>query len=339
VAELEWANAWALLLLAGLPVWWWCRQRRRWRRALPHSLVRFLRPHLPHRQGWRFWMVEILWSLVLLAVILALARPRWPDPQARMPIRALAWMLVVDVSGSMAEKDYFHAGQPVSRMEVARNTLRQLLSQGTATSPREDLVGLVTFAVFVQDLAPPTTNHAAILHMLERAEPISAPPESATNIGDALLTALYVLQRTAAPQRRILLLSDGEHNVPEEILRGARHPVEAAQLARALRIPIDTIRVGPDPQQVDDPRLRRDAETGRQTLRQVATLTGGIALDAPDESAFQLAVQQWDRLARPVVVRPEYYRYQEAYPWLGALALLATIAAVACECTIALRVP
>jgi Ca-activated chloride channel family protein len=198
---------------------------------------------------------------------------------------------------------------------------------------------LVTFAVFVQDLAPPTANHAAILSLLERAEPVSAPPESATNIGDALVVALRLLERSQSPGRRILLISDGEHNVPSEILPGARHPVEAAQLARSLQIPIDTIRIGPDPAALPDPRLRRDAEIGQKTLREVAAITGGIALDAPDGESLRQTLAHWDKLSRPAIERPEYYHYYELYPWLGGVSLLLLVAAITWEWRMAVRVP
>jgi Ca-activated chloride channel family protein len=333
----ELANPWALLLLAGLPVWWyWCKRRQP---ALPHSLVQFVASHLPLRRGWRYWVSQGLWSLVLATVILALARPRYPDPQARVPVRALAWILALDVSGSMAEQDYLIADRPVTRMEAAKRTVKKLVQDWSGSEHQHDLIGLVTFAVFVQDLAPPTPNHHVILQMLERAEPISAPPESATNIGDALLVSLYLLQRSELPGRRILLVSDGEHNVPEEILRGARHPVEAAQLARSLGIAIDSIRIGPDPQQLDDPRVRRDAEIGRQILRDAAELTGGIFLEAPDSAALEQALSKWVQLTRPVISQPQYYRYREAYPYLAVLALLSVMAVIAWECKSGVPVP
>ncbi|MCS7167946.1 MAG: VWA domain-containing protein [Gemmatales bacterium] len=338
---MQWAQAWALWLLLLVPIWWcWCQRRRR-RPALRHPLVQFVIPHLPRTVSWRAQVRQGLWALVLVLLILALARPRWPDPLARLPTRSLAWLLVVDISGSMAEQDFVSGGRAVARWEVARQILQDLLVGGDQHLPgrQDDLIGLVTFAVFVQDLAPPTANHAALVQLLQQAEPISTPPESATNIGDALIIALRLLGHTRAPARRILLVSDGEHNVPPEILSGARHPLEAAQLARSLGIPIDTIRIGPEPQAVADVRLRQDAEIGQQIMRQVASITGGLALEASDAPALRRAVETWDALTRPVIERPDYYQFHEAYPYLGASAVLVLLLAIFWEWRIAPLVP
>lgn len=337
----EMAHPWALIGLAVVPLWWVLRQRKYGRPALLHPLVQFAALPAHFQWSWRIVVRESLLALVMVALILAMARPRWPDPQARLPARALAWVLVVDISGSMAEYDYVPESKKLTRWDVAKQVLRKLLAGDDQefAGRRDDLIGLVTFAVFVQDLAPPTANHGAILELLDRSTPISTPPESATNIGDALILALHLLEGSAAPSRRILLLSDGEHNVPEEILAGARHPVEAAQLARSLQIPIDTIRIGPAPETLAEPRLRRDAEIGQQIMRQVASMTGGIALDAPDAEKLRFMLAEWDKLTRPVVERPEYYHYREAYPWLGGLALLMLTAAILWEWKLAMRVP
>lgn len=324
-----------------MPLWWWRNQVLAPRAALRHPLVQFVIPRLARRTSWRGWSSEVLRSLVLVLLILALAQPRWPDPEARLPSRALAWVLAVDISGSMAEEDFALDGRFVKRWQVAQQTLHDLLvgEANRLTGRRDDLIGLVTFAVYVQDLAPPTANHAALLYLLQQAEPISTPPESATNIGDALVVALRLLEHAQVPARRVLLLSDGEHNVPPEILKGARHPIEAAQLARSLEIPIDTIRIGPDPQALTDDRLRRDAETGQQIMRQVASVTGGIALEAADSDGLRRAIETWDRLNRPVHDRPDYYRYREAYPWLGGLALFVLLVSIFWERKVVLRVP
>ena len=107
------ANPVFLLLLPLVPilVWSWLRQRPA---ALRYSCTQALTP-LPtgraviaRRGGAAFR------AIALAILIVALAGPRWPDPGTRLPAEGIAIVMVVDVSGSMSEKDFDWQGEPLA---------------------------------------------------------------------------------------------------------------------------------------------------------------------------------------------------------------------------------
>src|SRR4051812_14371887 len=96
--------AYLLLLLAVPPlVWLWLRRRRS---ALRHPDVRLLDGLPGRRAGLARVGGAALRAIALAALGLALAGPRWPDLRTRIEAEGIALMMVVDVSGSMAEPDF-----------------------------------------------------------------------------------------------------------------------------------------------------------------------------------------------------------------------------------------
>jgi hypothetical protein len=134
----------------------------------------------------------------------------------------------------------------------------------------------------------------------------------------------------------LVLLSDGEHNVPPPALK----PRQAAQLAANLGVPVYTIDAGgplPDGPTSDD--AARARLQGRQALAAVAALTGGQSFAAHDAAALLRVCAAIDRLERQPVESFQYRRYAEAYPWCGAAALACLVMALALEMTVWLRGP
>ncbi len=60
----------------------------------------------------------ILRSLTLVLVVVALAGPRFPDLRTRIKTEGIAIVMLVNVSGSMAEHDFDWNGEPISRLDV-----------------------------------------------------------------------------------------------------------------------------------------------------------------------------------------------------------------------------
>ena len=52
--------------------------------------------------------------IALSCVVLAAAGPRWPDLRTRIRTEGIAIMMVTDVSGSMATKDFEWQGRSVT---------------------------------------------------------------------------------------------------------------------------------------------------------------------------------------------------------------------------------
>src|SRR5262249_2683539 len=229
------------------------------------------------------WGGAGLRALALLLLVVAVSGPRTPDLRTRIETEGVALMMVVDVSGSMAESDFEWNLRPVPRIQAVKNVFRLFVAGdtafqdgpgGTSATTFEgrptDLIGLVTFAARPEKTCPLTLSHSAVLRLLDAAEPVSVPGESETNISDALAVALYKLE-SAGPRRKVLLLlTDGEHNVVDP--RSTWTPLQAGQLAMSLGIPLYTIDAGSDTDTAEPARLK-----AKETLDQLAAMTKGEA--------------------------------------------------------------
>src|SRR5205823_434473 len=146
----------------------------------------------------------------------------------------------------------------------------------------------IAFARFPETVAPLTLSHGALLSLLDAEEPRSVPEEADTNVGDALAWGVEKLRAAGDGRKVLVLLSDGEHNVPPPALK----PRQAAQLAANLGVPVYTIDAGgpvgsPRPEgalgpsapsgrgETGDDDAARARLQGRQALAAVAALTGG----------------------------------------------------------------
>jgi Ca-activated chloride channel family protein len=329
---------WFLLALPVLALWWlWGRRQAAFRYPEAQSLAR-----LPAGGARLAEATSLILRLgVVGLLILGLSRPRWPDEQTRIPADSRALQVVLDVSGSMAEKDFLAAGEPLSRLDAARQALQWfILDAESARAARTgDMIGLLTFAARAEEVCPPTLSHSVVLRLLDEAKPLGVPPDSSTNLGDAIVEGLELLQR-ASPRRKIMLVvSDGEHNVPATVVRDALKPRPAARLAQALDVRIYTIYVGPNAPREESPTAGTSPQPGVAALRDVAALTSGRSFQAQDHAALFQVCQEIEQLEQSRIESFKYYRYHEAYPWVGLACVVLLIGRLTVEGTRWLKVP
>jgi Ca-activated chloride channel homolog len=332
------AYPWLLLLLPLAPAaaWAWLRRRRTALRFGDVNLVR----GLPAGRSRRARVGgALLRALGIAAVVVALAGPRWPDPGTRLPAEGVAIVMVLDVSGSMAERDFLWAGDQITRLDAAKRAFRLFVAGGDAAGTHlpgrgGDQVGLVAFAVVPEDTCPLTLSHDVLLDLLAAEEPRGLP-DTGTNIGDALAWALTKLDAAGDRRKVLVLLSDGEHNVPGPSLT----PRQAGQLAANRGVPIYAIDAGPPPAADATTEEAQARVAGQRSMQSAAALTGGKAFAAHDEAALVAAVREIDRLERRPVASFQYRRYTEAYPWLAVAALACFVAALGLERTTWRRAP
>ena len=309
----ELARPWAFALLPLVPLilWSW---RRRTRAAVAWPDAADLVPIAANRiDSWR----TALRALVLLATILALAGPRQAIPGERIDAEGIALMLVVDVSGSMAEEDFQQAGQKVRRIDAVKAALDDFISRRP-----QDRIGLVLFSTLPDSACPLTLDHAALKKTVDSAEPHGVPGENETNIGDAIAWGLERLR--ADPGRKALIvLSDGEHNVPAPALT----PRQAAQLAATAGVPIYAIDASPA------------TGPGRASLESAAPMTKGACFGAHDQESLAKACNEIDRLERSVATGDRARRYREAEQPLALAAFALLALALALDLGPWLRVP
>src|SRR5262245_55379027 len=164
------AFPWALLLLAALPLtlWWWRRGRAtlRFSDLRPVQTLPLGRARAAQTGG------VLLRLLALAALIIAAASPRWPDRSTRIETEGIAIAMVLDVSGSMAERDFLWEGQPVGRLEGVKKVFRRFVEGDSERLGRpSDLIMLVVFAARPETACPLTFEHDPLLRILDEQQP------------------------------------------------------------------------------------------------------------------------------------------------------------------------
>jgi Ca-activated chloride channel family protein len=312
VGPLEFAAPLALLLLLLLPAWWLLRRGR------PTTAVTFSRAGMLARAGRGGALVRRLLVglrvLALVALVVALARPRTGARAENVTSEGINIVVAFDISSSMLAEDF----QPLNRLEVAKDKIKQFVSGRAA-----DRIGLVAFAGEALTQVPLTVDYPVVLAAVDNLQ--AGQLEDGTAIGTAIATAANRLRDAPGRSRVMVLLTDGENN------RGAIDPRTAARAAAAFDIRIYTIGVGteglaPVPVGRGLFGLRyenRPVRIDEPLLRDVAATTGGRYFRARDAAALQSIYEQIDLLERAPVQTRSYLRFTERYHWPLALGLLA----------------
>jgi Ca-activated chloride channel family protein len=341
---------WLLLLLLAVPllVRLWLRQRRGTLRFPDTGLF----TGLPVGRGRRARIGgALLRALVLTLLVVAGAGPRLADFRSRVPTQGIAIGVLLDVSGSMAAKDFQWQNQPISRLDAAKQALRLFVAggdgpDGTKLNGRpNDLISVVTFATRPDSVCPLTLSHSVMLGMLEKEEPRTVPGEMMTNLSDAIALGLHRLEGARVRRRVLVLLTDGEHNVQEP--RSGWSPRRAARIAADLNVPIYTIDAGSETGSEDvpggapiSPELRAKTRAKAETaLRSIASITGGRYFEARDTRTLLDVCGEIDRLEKSAIQSFQYERYHDVSLLLGAAALALLVLLQILEHTVWLRIP
>jgi Ca-activated chloride channel homolog len=299
---------WFLLLLLALPLTvlgYVLVERRRARAAESFASPRLMPSVAPLRPGARRHLPIVAYLLALLVGTLALARP---EATVAVPEERASVMLVTDVSGSMQANDV----EP-SRMAAVRGAARDFLEQ----APEDLRVGAVAFNHVVQAVEPPRADRADTRALIGDLR-----PSGGTATGSGLATALGMLDRARDGRGKrapgaVILLSDGAST-------HGRDPLPVARDAARLRIPVYTVALGTDGgtievERPDGSRAERAVPPDRDTMRRVATVSGGrtFAADAGEE-----LVAVYDRLGSQVATREERRQVTAAFAGGAAVLLL-----------------
>jgi Ca-activated chloride channel family protein len=336
---------WCLLLalLVPLLLWYWLRRRQA---GVRHpSAMRLV--DLPRgRSRLALWTGATLRGVGLLALVIALSGPRWPDLKTRIRTEGVALAMVLDTSGSMAERDFDWFGEPVSRLDAVKRVFRLFVAggagpNGVAFEGRPtDLIGLIGFGTRPDSLCPLTLSHSVLLQTLDDEPVRTVPGESETNVSDAVTLALHRLKSAASGRKVIVLLSDGEHNVVSP--SSTWTPRQAAQIAASLSVPIYTIDAGGanysnENRPAGDTAVQREA--GIRTLRELSYISRGRYFQAQNTAQLLTVCQEIDRLERAPIESWQYRRFHEGYPWFGLGSLVCFLFALGLEMTLWRRLP
>lgn len=249
--------------------------------------------------------VLLPWSVWVL-VLLALARPQWIEPPVSRELPTRDLLLLVDLSGSMQQQDFTSAtGEQVDRLTAVKEVLGEFLSKRDG-----DRVGLVVFgdAPFLQ--APFSTDLQLSRQLLNETDIGMAGPKTA--FGDAIGLGVSLFQKSEAPAKTIIALTDGNDT------KSQVPPVEASRIARQEGIRIHTVAIG-DPTTVGEEKL--DAET----LRRVAEGTSGRYFFAGDREELNGIYEELDSIETRKVDVVSYRPKTDLFYWCLLAALLITM--------------
>ena len=313
-AAISLATPWALAGLLVIGAWLLWRRRRR-PPALIHARAELLATG-PRRGRWSARLTLALRILGLVALVVALARPRAGARAETIRGDGISIVIALDVSSSMLAEDF----QPDNRLAVAKQTIKAFIA-----GREVDEVGLVAFAGEALTQVPLTLDYPVLLAAVDNLQPHQL--EDGTAIGTGLVTSTNRLQGAKGRSRVVILLTDGENN------RGTIDPRTAGQAAQALGIRVYTIGVGTDgvaPVPVGRGVFglryeNRPVRIDEALLEDIARQTGGRYFRARDAQALRRIYEQIDQLERAPIRATRYVRFTELYQWPLALAALALL--------------
>ena len=249
------------------------------------------------------------------SLVAALAGPEITEREDVHLSRGIDIMIVLDQSPSMGAQDF----PPGNRFDTARGMIRRFVSGRSG-----DSIGLVTFGSEAVLRCPPTADYSWLLERLDELTLRELGDDTAVGMGLALAT-LHLAESTA-PDKVILLLTDGDDNA------GEIRPDTAAKLAAERNIRIYSIGIGSEG---EIPIELVDEDTGKITrgtivtdfdeeeLRELSEATGGGYWRANSPGALETVFQAVDSLEsveRRVSVRVTTRPMQR--PFIIAAALL-----------------
>jgi Ca-activated chloride channel family protein len=189
------------------------------------------------------------------------------DPPIEKVLPARDLLLALDLSQSMDTRDFRDpTGRRIARVDAVRTVVGDFIEKRPG-----DRIGLVLFGDAPYTQVPFTLDHAILRSMLTGMVPGMAGPRTA--LGDSIGLAIKLFQRSQAPEKLLILLTDGNDTA-------SRMPPErAAAIAAQEKVRIHTVAIG-------DPQASGEDKVDIATLRKVANATGGRYFFGQDQAAL-----------------------------------------------------
>jgi Ca-activated chloride channel family protein len=316
-SALSFARPWLLLLLLAIPLLAYLRGKRGPAAALTFSSTTTLRgigKQSTSRAG------KLLRTLVLAALaifVIALARPQLGKSLTQFEASGIDIMLVLDVSGSMLNKDFTIGGEPATRLDAVREVTRKFIE-----GRPNDRIGMIAFGTQPYVVSPMTLDHEWLLQNLERVR-IGLVEEN-TAIGSAMAAAGNRLNDKRSKSRAIVLLTDGDNNA------GKIPPNAAAEALRTLHINFYAIGIGtngiapvpaagPGGHALTDPMGNIVYVNGRVSfneagLKEIARIADGKFFRAADTRSLEEIYRDIDKMEKSTVTVKKYQQYRDLFP-------------------------
>ena len=326
--------AYFLLLLLLIPyiIWYILRGRR----SEPSMRVSSTRMYATMPKSYKVYLRHapfVLRMIALALLIVVLARPQSTDHWQSSEVEGIDIMLAVDVSTSMLAEDL----KP-NRVQAARNVALEFIKR------RENYnIGLTIFAGEAYTQCPMTSDHAALLNLLNGIDcnmAMRGTLEDGTAIGMGIANAVTRLKDSKAKSKVIILLTDGTNN------RGDISPGMAADIAKSFGIRVYTVAVGtngtaPYPMMVGGRReyINVPVEIDTNTLTQIAEKTDAQTYRATNTEKLFQVYEEIDKLEKTKMNVRKYSKRYESYQLFAVIAFIALALATLLKATILKRIP
>jgi Ca-activated chloride channel family protein len=322
----EFGTPWLLAaLLLALPMGWWLLRRRPVARVRFSSL-RNLKSIRRSPMNQLRHCVPLLRLLAFVAIVLALARPRYGRHSVEVTSDGVDIVMAIDTSGSMRALDFHPTPgggserQQLRKLALDRNAQTRLdvvkeVVRDFIAGREADRLGMVVFGEDAYTQCPMTLDHGILLSFLDEVE-IGMAGGNSTAIGSALATGVARLKDLQSKSKVVILLTDGRNNA------GKIAPATAAELAAKYSIKVYTIGVGSrgtawmrEDNPIFGPRLvpQPEVDIDEDLLREIAAKTGGRFFRAHHKQELRQIYDTIDKLEKTEIKVKEHVEYNEIY--------------------------
>jgi Ca-activated chloride channel family protein len=296
-----WTNKIFLYLLMAVPVVFIIRWATRYamNQKLPVALVKSDLKSTPIT--WLRIVPEILFLLLISAVLVALARPQKTNEKVEQWTEGIDIMLAIDISHSMQIEDF-----TPNRLESAKEVARDFIAGRI-----QDRIGIVVFSGDAFSLAPLTTDYALLNSYIDEMN-FEMIENRGTAIGSALAVVTNRMRESVSKSKVCILLSDGDNTA------GNIDPITSAELAAAYNVKIYTIVVGKEglvpfgkdffgrPHMVEN-------TVDETTMRRIAEIGSGEFFRVTDQEALASVFQQIDQYEKAEIKETRFRDTSDYY--------------------------
>lgn len=243
-------------------------------------------------------------TLVWLLLLCSLSSPQLVGKPELKVKTSRNFLVVADMSFSMAEKDWKIAGEKVSRWDAVTAVLHDFIDKRSG-----DRIGLILFASNAYVQVPFTPDLETVNTLLDEAAVGMAGQTTA--IGKAVLRGIDLFENDTIDTKVMLLLTDGVDS-GQGIL-----PLDAAEMAKKDSIKIYTVGIG-------DPNSS-NSDLDEKTLEQIAAITNANYYRAIDAKRLDEIYDELNDL-EPIEYEEESYKPRTLlypYPLAAALGIFA----------------
>ncbi|MFL9981762.1 vWA domain-containing protein [Paraburkholderia sediminicola] len=255
----------------------------------------------------RNWLQRLLMPLLWALLVIAAAKPVYVEAPIVREEPARDLMLAIDLSGSMATRDFVNAaGERMDRFSAVKRVVSDFIAKR-----KGDRIGLVVFGDTAYPQAPLTLDHEAVQVLLDQMQIGMAGPRTA--IGDAIGLTVKLMANSQAQEKVLILLTDGNDT------SSAIPPERAAEIAKSHKLVVHTIGIG-DPDTTGEDKVDLDA------LARISSITAGRSFRALGRQQDLADVYATLDKLTPEKVKREIYRPQRDFYWVPAAAAVAIFA-------------